>query len=57
MQMKEFKASASWLKTVILNIINYFHVYMLHIYILGGLMVAQLVEALCNKPEVCGFDS
>ena len=26
MHMKEFKASAGWLKTVILNILNYFHI-------------------------------
>ena len=58
MQVKEFKTSASWLKTVILNILNYFHIYVLHIYTyVWGLTVVQLVEALCNKPEVCRFDS
>jgi hypothetical protein len=36
MQMKEFKAIAGWLETVILNILNYFCIYMLHIYIYGG---------------------
>jgi hypothetical protein len=36
MQMKEFKAIAGWLETVIFNILNYFCIYMLHIYIYRG---------------------
>jgi len=36
MPLKEFKASVGWLKTVILNILNYFRMYVLHIYTYMG---------------------
>jgi len=29
----------------------------LPVYVVSGYAVAQLVEALCYKPEGCGFDS
>jgi hypothetical protein len=34
----------------------YIHIYFTKLYIYMGHPVAQLVEALCYKPKVCGFE-